>query len=93
MTREEVLNNAYALGGDVDEANMKKAYDLLLYVNCGDKKKNVVIGTWVDKEKVEAAKNAINEALKTAAATESVCVGYLELTLTEKEFAAYTKKE
>ena len=93
MNKEEALNNAYALGKPVNEANMKKAYDLILYVNCGNEKKTAVIGTWDDKNKVEAAKNAINEVLKSAVKTESACVGYYEFTLTEEEFAAHTKKE
>ena len=93
MTREEVLDNAYALGEPVDEANMKKAYDLILYVKCGNEKKSVVVGTWDDENKVKAANSAIHEVLETADATESICVGYRELTLTEEEFAAYTKKE
>ena len=91
MTREEVLNNAYALGEPVDEANMKKAYDFMLMVKEEDgTTKAVCLGTWTDEKSATEAKEAIDEALKTASVRFAFS-WFRVLSLTDEEFDAYTK--
>ena len=94
MTREEVLNKAFqtAPGENVDEASLKKAYDVMLLTFGEGETKAVCLGTWADEKSAAAAKEAIGEALKTAAVSCSCIAGFRVLSLTDEEFEAYTKK-
>ncbi len=95
MTREEVLNKAFRTAPEegVDEASLKKAYDVMLLAFGEDgPTKTACLGTWADEKSAAAAKEAINEALKTAAVACSCVAGFRVLSLTDEEFEAYTKK-
>lgn len=87
MSEEEILNNAFALGGGAEEDNFEKVYDLMM----GNNTERYCVGSWADEEQAKTAMNAIVEALKTADKARAMLFGFRVVSLTPEEKIDYLK--
>lgn len=89
MNNEEILNKAFALGGEENESDLVEVYDV--FMSFAGEKHNLCLGSWSDGDKAKAAMQAINENIKTADKANGIVIGLRILRLTEEERTEYLK--
>ena len=88
MSKEEILNNAFALG-NTETGPTEKVYDLMISAIEGDETTRICVGSWTDEEKANAALHTIFDAIKSADKVRGLPIGLRVYDLSPEEKTEY----